>query len=119
MLPTTNPRLEPITLLSALAAITSHIGLLATASASYTEAYNLARMFASLDHLSHGRAGWNVVTSSMLEEAMNFGLDGNIDHGNRYERAGEYLDVVKALWDSIEDDAILLDQDTGLDRKSV
>jgi len=109
-----NPRLEPITLLSALAAVTSHVGLLATASASYTEPYNLARMFASLDHLSHGRAGWNVVTSSMPEEAMNFGHNGNIDHANRYERAGEYLDVVKALWDSIDDDAILLDRDTGL-----
>jgi FMN-dependent oxidoreductase (nitrilotriacetate monooxygenase family) len=109
-----NPRLEPITLLSALAAVTSKIGLLATASASYSEPYNLARMFASLDHISHGRAGWNVVTSSMPEEAMNFGLDGNIDHGNRYERAAEYLDIVKALWDSIEDDAILLDRDTGL-----
>jgi FMN-dependent oxidoreductase (nitrilotriacetate monooxygenase family) len=108
-----NPRLEPITLLSALAAVTSHIGLLATASATYTEPYNLARMFASLDHLSHGRAGWNVVTSSMTEEAMNFGFDGNIDHGNRYERAGEYLDVVKALWDSVEDEALLLDRQTG------
>jgi FMN-dependent oxidoreductase (nitrilotriacetate monooxygenase family) len=109
-----NPRLEPMTLLSALAAVTSKIGLLATASASYSEPYNLARMFASLDHLSHGRAGWNVVTSSMPEEAMNFGLDGNIEHGNRYERAAEYLDIVKALWDSIEDDAILIDRDTGL-----
>jgi FMN-dependent oxidoreductase (nitrilotriacetate monooxygenase family) len=109
-----NARLEPITLLSALAAVTSHVGLLATASASYTEPYNLARMFASLDHLSHGRAGWNVVTSSMPEEAMNFGHNGNIDHANRYERADEYLDVVKALWDSIDDDAILLDRDAGL-----
>jgi FMN-dependent oxidoreductase (nitrilotriacetate monooxygenase family) len=109
-----NPRLEPITLLSAVAAVTSQVGLLATASASYTEPYNLARMFASLDHLSHGRAGWNVVTSSMPEEAMNFGHDGNIDHANRYERAGEYLDVVKALWDSIDDDAILLDRESGL-----
>jgi FMN-dependent oxidoreductase (nitrilotriacetate monooxygenase family) len=108
-----NPRLEPITLLSALSAVTSQVGLLATASASYTEPYNLARMFASLDHLSHGRAGWNVVTSSMPEEAMNFGLDGNIDHGNRYERAAEYLDVVKALWDSVEDEAILLNRGTG------
>jgi FMN-dependent oxidoreductase (nitrilotriacetate monooxygenase family) len=108
-----NPRLEPITLLSALAASTSHIGLLATVSASYTEAYNVARMFASLDHLSHGRAGWNVVTSSMPEEAMNFGFDANMDHGDRYARAGEYLDVVKALWDSIEEEAILLDRETG------
>jgi FMN-dependent oxidoreductase (nitrilotriacetate monooxygenase family) len=106
-------RLEPITLLSALSAVTSQIGLIATASASYSEPYNLARMFASLDHLSHGRAGWNVVTSSMPEEAMNFGLDDNIVHGNRYERAAEYLDVVKALWDSVEDEAILLDRETG------
>jgi len=108
-----NPRLEPITLLSALAGVTSNIGLLVTASASYTEPYNLARMFASLDHLSRGRAGWNVVTSSMAEEAMNFGLDGNIDHGNRHERAAEYIDLVKALWDSVEDDAILLNRKTG------
>jgi FMN-dependent oxidoreductase (nitrilotriacetate monooxygenase family) len=108
-----NPRLEPITLLSALAATTSRIGLLATISASYTEPYNLARMLASLDHISHGRAGWNVVTSSMPEEAMNFGLGGNIDHGNRYQRADEFIDVVKALWDSVEDGALLLDRDSG------
>ena len=108
-----NPRLEPITLLSALAATTSKIGLLATISASYTEPYNLARMLASLDHISHGRAGWNVVTSSMPEEAMNFGLDANIDHGGRYERAAEFIDVVKALWDSVEDEALLLDRQTG------
>lgn len=108
-----NPRLEPITLLSALAVRTTKIGLLATISASYTEPYNLARMLASLDHISAGRAGWNVVTSSMPEEAMNFGLEGNIDHGRRYERATEFLDVVKALWDSIEDDALLLDRDSG------
>jgi FMN-dependent oxidoreductase (nitrilotriacetate monooxygenase family) len=108
-----NPRLEPITLLSALAAVTSKLGLLATVSASYTEPYNLARMFASLDHISHGRAGWNVVTSSMPEEAMNFGLDDNIDHGDRYARADEYIDLVKALWDSVEDEALLLNRETG------
>ena len=108
-----NPRLEPITLLSALSAVTSKLGLLATVSASYTEPYNLARMFASLDHLSYGRAGWNVVTSSMPEEAMNFGLDGNLDHANRYERADEYLHLVKALWDSVEHEALLLNRETG------
>jgi FMN-dependent oxidoreductase (nitrilotriacetate monooxygenase family) len=108
-----NPRLEPITLLSALAAVTSEIGLLATISASYTEPYNLARMVASLDHISHGRSGWNVVTSSMPEEAMNFGLEDNIDHSNRYERAAEYIDLVKALWDSVEDEALLLNRKTG------
>jgi len=108
-----NPRLEPITLLSSLAAVTSKLGLLATISASYTEPYNLARMVASLDHLSGGRAGWNVVTSGMPEEAMNFGLDGNIDHANRYERADEYIELVKALWDSVEDEALLLDRASG------
>jgi FMN-dependent oxidoreductase (nitrilotriacetate monooxygenase family) len=108
-----NPRLEPITLLSSLAAVTSKLGLLATISASYTEPYNLARMVASLDHLSQGRAGWNVVTSGMPEEAMNFGLDDNIDHADRYERADEYVDLVKALWDSVEDEALLLDRASG------
>jgi FMN-dependent oxidoreductase (nitrilotriacetate monooxygenase family) len=108
-----NARLEPLTLLSALAAVTKNIGLITTASSSYSEPYNVARMFASLDHISRGRASWNVVTSAMDEEAQNFGRDGNIDHSNRYERAGEFLDVVKALWDSWEDDAILLDRESG------
>ncbi|MFZ6646089.1 LLM class flavin-dependent oxidoreductase [Undibacterium sp. TJN25] len=108
-----NARLEPITLLSALAAVTKHIGLIGTASASYSEPYNLARAFASLDHLSKGRASWNVVTSAMNEEAMNFGRDGNIEHAFRYERAGEFLDTAKALWDSIEDEALLFDKETG------
>ncbi|HEY2210139.1 MAG TPA: LLM class flavin-dependent oxidoreductase [Bradyrhizobium sp.] len=108
-----NARLEPITLLSSLAAVTQHIGLIATASASYSEPYNVARAFASLDHISNGRAGWNVVTSGMNEEAMNFGRDANIEHAFRYERAAEFLDVAKALWDSVEDDALLLDKKSG------
>ena len=108
-----NARLEPITLLAALAGVTRHIGLLATVSASYSEPYNVARMFASLDHLSGGRAGWNVVTSGMDEEAMNYGHDGNPEHGSRYERAAEFLDVTKALWDSVEDDALPLDKASG------
>lgn len=108
-----NARLEPLTLLSALAAVTRHIGLIATASSSYAEPYNLARQFASLDHLSGGRASWNVVTSAMDEEAWNFGHDGNIDHGLRYRRAAEFLDVVKRLWDSWEDDAVLIDKASG------
>jgi FMN-dependent oxidoreductase (nitrilotriacetate monooxygenase family) len=108
-----NARLEPITLLSALAAATKHIGLIGTASSSYTEPYNLARAFASLDHLSNGRVGWNVVTSGMDEEALNFGKDGNIEHAIRYERAAEFLDTAKALWDSWEDDAILIDKASG------
>ena len=108
-----NARLEPITLLSALSAVTRDIGLIGTVSASYSEPYNTARMFASLDHLSQGRAGWNVVTSGMDEEAMNFGRDANLEHRFRYERAAEYLEVVETLWDSWEDGAMLLDKATG------
>ena len=108
-----NARLEPLSLLSALASVTTQIGLIGTASTSYSEPYNLARFFASLDHISHGRAAWNVVTSSMTEEAMNFGRDGNLEHATRYARASEFLDVAKALWDSWEDNAILIDKDTG------
>ncbi len=108
-----NARLEPITMLAALAAVTRHIGLIVTASASYSEPYNLARAFASIDHLSNGRFGWNVVTSGMNEEAMNFGRDANIEHASRYERAEEFLEVTKALWDSLEDSALLLDKKSG------
>ncbi|WP_131195520.1 LLM class flavin-dependent oxidoreductase [Lichenihabitans psoromatis] len=108
-----NARLEPLTLLSALAAVTRHIGLIGTASSSYSEPYNLARTFASLDHISKGRAGWNVVTSAMDEEALNFGRDRTIEHANRYDRAAEYLDVVTALWDSWEDGAVLIDKQSG------
>jgi FMN-dependent oxidoreductase (nitrilotriacetate monooxygenase family) len=108
-----NARLEPITMLAAVAALTRHIGLIVTASASYSEPYNIARTFASLDHISNGRFGWNVVTSGMNEEAMNFGRDANIEHTFRYERAEEFLDVTKALWDSIDDDALLLDKKSG------
>jgi FMN-dependent oxidoreductase (nitrilotriacetate monooxygenase family) len=109
-----NARLEPMTLLCALAAVTRHIGLICTASTSYSEPYNIARAFASLDHISKGRASLNVVTSAMDEEALNFGRDGNIEHGIRYERAAEFLDVAKGLWDSWQDDAILLDRSSGL-----
>jgi FMN-dependent oxidoreductase (nitrilotriacetate monooxygenase family) len=109
-----NARLEPLTLLCALAAVTRHIGLICTASTSYSEPYNIARAFASLDHISKGRASWNVVTSAMDEEALNFGRDGNIEHGIRYERAAEFLDVVKGLWDSWQDDAVLLDRSSGI-----
>lgn len=108
-----NARLEPLTLLSALAAVTKHIGLVATASTSYYEPFNLARFFASLDHLSKGRAAWNVVTSAMDEEALNFGRDSTIEHAHRYERAGEFLDAATALWDSWEDEAVLIDKESG------
>jgi FMN-dependent oxidoreductase (nitrilotriacetate monooxygenase family) len=104
---------EPVTLLSAVAAGTKHIGLGATASTSFYEPYNLARLFASLDHLSHGRAAWNIVTSANDYAARNFGLDKLPPHGERYERAHEFVDIVKALWDSWEDDAFSRDKVSG------
>jgi FMN-dependent oxidoreductase (nitrilotriacetate monooxygenase family) len=105
---------EPLTLLSALAASTVHIGLIATASTTYNEPYHLARKFASLDHLSGGRAGWNIVTSAGIDEARNFNLAKRPSHDARYDRAEEFVDVVKKLWDSWDDDAALVDRETGV-----
>lgn len=105
---------EPITLLTAMATATEHIGLIATASTGYNEPYLLARSFASLDHISGGRAGWNIVTSAGADEAANFGLDHIPDHGGRYVRAAEFVEVATALWDSWEDDALVLDTVTGV-----
>jgi alkanesulfonate monooxygenase SsuD/methylene tetrahydromethanopterin reductase-like flavin-dependent oxidoreductase (luciferase family) len=102
-------RFEPITLLSALAAATSHIGLVATVTASYTEPFNLARQFASLDHISGGRAGWNVVTSWLEGTASSFGKTEHLEHDRRYELAAEFVRVVRGLWDSWEDDALVHD----------
>jgi FMN-dependent oxidoreductase (nitrilotriacetate monooxygenase family) len=107
-------RFEPITWLSAIAAVTSHIGLIGTASTTYTEPYNLARLFASLDHLSGGRAGWNIVTTSTAQAAQNFGLPEHPPHSERYERAREFLDVVTRLWDSWEDEALINDPVSGI-----
>src|SRR6202043_1529137 len=98
---------DPLTLLPALAAVTTHIGLCATATTSYNEPYHIARKFASLDHISAGRAGWNVVTSSNLSEAYNFGREEHYEHGERYDRAVEFVDVVCGLWDSWADDALI------------
>ena len=106
--------LEPITLLSALAAVTSRIGLVATASTTYNEPFHIARKYASLDHLSGGRAGWNVVTSWSDAEARNFNRDSHLDYDTRYERAAEFVEVVKGLWDSWEDGAVLGDQASGV-----
>lgn len=106
-------RFEPITLLSALAASTTNIGLVGTATTSFNEPYNVARKFASLDHISHGRAAWNIVTSSSATEALNFGLDAHFGHAERYQRATEFVDVVRKLWDSCEDGAILIDKENG------
>ncbi|GBQ87804.1 monooxygenase [Gluconacetobacter johannae DSM 13595] len=102
--------MEPITLLSAIAGATSHIGLGATASTSFYEPYNVARLFASLDHISHGRAAWNVVTTANDYAARNFGLDALPPHQRRYDRAGEFLGIVQALWDTWEDDAFIHDK---------
>jgi len=106
-------RLEPITLLAGIAAATSRIGLIATASTTYHEPYNLARLFASVDHLSHGRVGWNIVTTSSPAAARNFGLEEHPAHAARYARAEEFVDVVTKLWDSWEDDAIIADAGSG------
>jgi alkanesulfonate monooxygenase len=104
---------EPLTLMSALAAVTSRIGLVMTATTSYNEPYHIARKFASLDHISAGRAGWNVVTSSNASEAFNFGRDEHIAHAERYDRASEFVQVVKRLWDSYDDDAFVRDRASG------
>ncbi|WDZ95169.1 LLM class flavin-dependent oxidoreductase [Herbaspirillum sp. WKF16] len=105
--------LEPTVLLATVAAATTHIGIIGTASTSYNEPYNIARRFATLDHVSGGRAGWNIVTTADPGSARNFGLDGTPDHGNRYARADEFTQVVKALWNSWEDDAVIGDKSTG------
>ncbi|MCB1546967.1 MAG: LLM class flavin-dependent oxidoreductase, partial [Hyphomicrobiaceae bacterium] len=105
--------LEPITTLGALAVSTKRIGLIATASTTYTEPYNLARYYASLDHMSGGRVGWNIVTTWAVEAARNFGDTSQVSHAERYERAEEYLEVVKGLWDGWADDAILDDRASG------
>jgi FMN-dependent oxidoreductase (nitrilotriacetate monooxygenase family) len=107
-------KLEPTLLLAALVATTSRIGLIATASTSYNEPYNLARRFASLDHLSGGRAGWNIVTTAGDVAARNFGLEDQPLHKTRYERADEFLDVSTKLWDSWADDAIVADKESGI-----
>ncbi|HEY0296609.1 MAG TPA: LLM class flavin-dependent oxidoreductase [Bordetella sp.] len=105
--------LEPTVLLAVLAAHTTHLGLIATASTSYNEPYNIARRFATLDHVSHGRAGWNIVTTADLPSARNFGQKTVPDHGERYARAGEFTQIVKDLWDSWDDAAFLGDKASG------
>ncbi|HEV7719571.1 MAG TPA: LLM class flavin-dependent oxidoreductase [Arsenicitalea sp.] len=104
---------EPVTLWSALSQVTSHIGFVATASTTYEDPYLLARKFASLDHISKGRAAWNVVTTA-ADVSKNFSIPGHPAHANRYERAEEFVDLVLDLWDSFEDDAILADKASGV-----
>lgn len=105
---------DPLTLLPALAAVTEHLGLVATASTSYNDPYHIARKFASLDHISGGRAGWNVVTSANPREALNFGREEHLEHAERYRRAREFYDVVTGLWDSWADDAFIRDVARGI-----
>lgn len=106
-------RLEPLTLLSAVAASTLRIGLVGTLTTSYWEPYNVARQFGSLDHISRGRAGWNVVTTGLEGAALNYGRDAHFEHGVRYARAREFVEVVQGLWDSYEDDAFPRDRASG------
>lgn len=112
--PSMAQRFEPLTLLSALAMHTTRIGLAATASTTYSEPYHLARVFASLDRLSGGRAAWNVVTTSYDRTAANFTRGNHPDHAERYEMAGEFVDVVKGLWDSWDEDAVIRDKARGV-----
>ena len=106
--------LEPITVLAALAVATNRVGLIATASTTYTEPFNLARQFASLDHISNGRVAWNIVTSWLATAARNFGGDGQVSHADRYARGEEFMTVVKGLWDSWAADAVVDDRASGL-----
>ncbi len=106
-------RLEPLTLLAALAPVTKRIGLIATATTTYNDPFNIARKYATIDHISKGRAGWNLVTSQNVDEALNFSQNAHMEHSLRYERAQEFYDVVTGLWDSWEDDAIIRDRCTG------
>jgi N-acetyl-S-(2-succino)cysteine monooxygenase len=106
-------RFEPTTLISALSAATTHLGLGATVSTSFSEPFNVARMFSSIDHLSGGRAAWNVVTSSLPKAALNFSRETHLEHELRYQRAEEFVDVVTGLWDCWDDDAIVADKKSG------
>src|SRR6187455_1133425 len=105
--------LEPVTVLAAMAVVTSRIGLIATASTTYMEPFNLARQFGSLDHISNGRVGWNIVTSWLATAARNYGGTGQVSHADRYARGEEFMTVVKALWDSWADDAVVDDRANG------
>ena len=109
-----NVELEPLTLLSAVAMMTKHVGLVATASTTYNEPYHVARKFGSLDAISGGRAGWNVVTSWSAAEARNFNREEHLDYDTRYERAAEFVEVVAGLWDSWDEDAFAHDKGDGL-----
>ncbi|AMN41825.1 FMN-dependent oxidoreductase, nitrilotriacetate monooxygenase family [Rhodoplanes sp. Z2-YC6860] len=110
--------LEPITVLAAIAPVTTRIGLIATCSTTYTEPFNLARQFGALDHISNGRVGWNIVTSWLATAARNYGGSGQVSHSDRYEQGEEFMTVVKGLWDSWAEDAVVDDRAGGLYAKA-
>jgi FMN-dependent oxidoreductase (nitrilotriacetate monooxygenase family) len=107
-------KFEPMTILSALAAVTKNLGLVATSTTTFNEPYTLARQFASLDQISGGRAGWNLVTSNNEGDALNYSREAHLSHSDRYDRAIEFADVVNGLWDSWDDDAFIRDKDSGV-----
>jgi N-acetyl-S-(2-succino)cysteine monooxygenase len=107
-------KFEPMTILSALAAVTKHLGFVATSTTTFNEPYTLARQFASLDQISGGRSGWNLVTSNNEQDALNYSRDQHMGHGDRYERAIEFADVVTGLWDSWDADAFVRDKESGV-----
>src|SRR6202171_3368570 len=107
-------KFEPMTILSALAAVTKHLGLVATSTTTFNEPYTLARQFASLDQISGGRAGWNLVTSNNESDALNYGREEHLAHADRYDRAIEFAEVVNGLWDSWDEDAFIRDKESGV-----
>ena len=107
-------KFEPMTILSALAAVTKHLGLVATSTTTFNEPYTLARQFASLDQISGGRAGWNLVTSNNECDALNYSREEHLSHSDRYERAIEFADIVNGLWDSWDEDAFIRDKESGV-----
>ena len=106
-------KFEPMTILSALAAVTKNLGLVATSTTTFNEPYTLARQFASLDQISGGRSGWNLVTSNNEQDALNYSREAHLGHSDRYDRAIEFADVVNGLWDSWDDDAFIRDKEAG------
>src|SRR3954465_13825954 len=107
-------KFEPMTILSALAAVTRNLGFVATSTTTFNEPYTLARQFASLDAISGGRSGWNLVTSNNEQDALNYSREQHMGHGDRYERAIEFAEVVNGLWDSWDDDAFIRDKESGV-----
>jgi len=107
-------KFEPMTILAALAAVTKHLGFVATSTTTFNEPYTLARQFASLDMISGGRGGWNLVTSNNEQDALNYSRDQHMSHGDRYERAIEFAEIVQGLWDSWDEDAFIRDKESGV-----